>query len=124
MRSLFRRQLRLFWQEEGGYSLVEVTTALTLFIGILVPLSGALAYWMTHTRNEHEIHALALGQHYMATTIQEANFASEQEWVEDYTWRLSRTVLHNEPRVTVLVRVYYREQDEPLVELMTQRLLQ
>jgi len=122
--ALVRTYLRKIVHEEAGYSLIEVTTALTLFIGILVPISGALAYWMTHTRNQHEIQALALGQQYMETTLHEANYASEQTWVNDYTWRLSRIVIHDQPRVTVLVRVYYREQNEPLVELMTQRLLQ
>lgn len=109
--------------EEAGYSLVEITTALTLLVSILVPLGGSVAYWMTYTRNQHEIEALAHAERVMETTLHEESYSPANIWEDDYRWRISKNILDDSPQITILVRVYYREQQTPIVELMTQRLL-
>lgn len=123
MMDTLRHMLRRAAREEDGYSLVEITTALTLLVSILVPLSGSVAYWMTYTHNQHEIEALVHAQRVMEATLHEESYSSDNIWEDNYRWRISKIVLEDRPQVTILVRVYYREQRTPIVELMTQRLL-
>lgn len=110
-------------RESAGYTLVEVVVATSLVATVLVPLSSAAIYVLTARQNERYLVALALGRRAMEETLARRNFESRTMRVDGGRWRIQKTVVAQTNQVTIIIRVFRRNHPQPLVDLMTVRLL-
>ena len=106
-----------------GHSLVEVVVATSLLVTVLIPLSGLTIYLLTAERNEPHLVALTIGQQAMEETLHKRNYESQTLWLDEGRWRIRKTVSQAGNQITIVIRVFRKHRLEPLVELMTVRLL-
>ena len=106
----------------AGHTLVEVVVTTALVVTVLVPLSSLAVYLLTVKQNKPHIEALAIGQRVMEETLHVQSYVSQTMELEGGRWRVRKTVSQTGNRVTIAVRVFRRNQPQPLVELMTVRL--
>lgn len=118
-------------ENERGYSVLEVTVALALFVTVLVPAIGGTLQIMTQGSAETKIEALSHAQWVMEETLRNRTFR-ERRWLsDDGRWAFQRALSSADDRVTIEVRVWRARgaagldavtNQDPLVELVTTRL--
>ena len=107
----------------AGHTLVEAVVTTALIATVLVPLSSLAVHLLTVKQNEPHIAALAIGQRVMEETLYERSYVSQTLDLEEGRWRIRKTVSQTGNQIAIVIRVFRRYQPEPLVELMTVRLL-
>lgn len=120
-----------FIANEHGYSVLEVTVALALFVTVLVPAIGGTLRIMTQGSAGTEIEALTHAQWVMEETLRNRTFW-ERRWLsDDGRWAFQRVLSSADDRVTIEVRVWRARgtagldavtNQDPLVQLVTTRL--
>ena len=110
-------------RETAGHTLVEVVVTTALVVTVLVPLGSMAIYLLTVKRNAPEITALAIGQRYMEQALHEQGYASTTVALEGGRWRVEKMVSRAGRQVTIVIRVFRRGRAQPLIELMTVRLV-
>ena len=106
-----------------GYSLTEVTVATSLLVAVLIPLSGVDIYLLTIHQNESYLAALAIGQQAMEETLHTRTYDSKSIWLDEHRWLLEKKIKQQDNQITITVRVFRQHRPQPMVELMTVRLL-
>lgn len=119
-----RSFLGFILRDMGGHSLIEAVVATALVVTVLVPLSGVAVYLFTVRQNEGPLVGLAIAQQFMEETLHERSYASRQVSLDRDRWVVQKSVTQQGRQVTIVIRVFRRNQPQPLAELMTVRLLQ
>lgn len=107
----------------AGHTLAEVVVTTALVVTVLVPLSSLAVYLFTVKHNDPHIVALAIGQRVMEETLHGRSYVSQTMNLEGGRWCIRKTVSQTGNRIAIVIRVFRRNRPEPLVELMTIRLL-
>lgn len=117
---------------EEGYSVMEVTVALALFISVLVPAIGGALHVMTRGSVQEDVEALAHGQRLMEEALHKRQF-EDREWLsQNGRWVFRRQVERKEDRVTLTIRVWRARgsseieratKTQPLFRAVTTRIL-
>ena len=123
LRETNRRSLQRYFLEHAGHSLQEVTVAITLLCIVIVPMSNLVFSLTSEWHNERTVMALTIGQRYIEETLASKVYLSEDVILEDQKWRVEKRVMRVDGCIKIVVRVFYRRHEEPLVDLMTMRLL-
>ena len=123
LRETNRRSLQRYFLEHAGHSLQEVTVAITLLCIVIVPMSNLVFSLTSEWHNERTVMALTIGQRYIEETLASKVYLSEDVILEDQKWRVEKRVMRVDGCIKIVVRVFYRRHEEPLVNLMTMRLL-
>ena len=118
-----RDVIAFFQRGTAGHTLVEVGVTTALIVTVLVPLSSLAVYLLTVKQNKPHIAALAIGQRVMEETLYGQSYVSQTIDLEGGRWRVRKTVSQTGNRIAIVIRVFRRNRTEPLVELMTVRLL-
>ena len=118
-----RDVIRFLRRGTAGHTLVEVVVTTALVVTVLVPLSSLAVYLLTVKQNEPHIEALVIGQRMMEETLHGQSYVSQTIDLEGGRWRIRKTVSQTGNRIAIVIRVFRRNRPEPLVELMTVRLL-
>ena len=108
---------------EDGYTLVEVVVATALLVSVLFPLGGAAIYLLKVRQNERHVLALAYGQDMMEATLHQEAYTNQVVVLEEGRWRVDRTIRRRDKQVVIRVDVFRRGHSEPIVRLMTLRLI-
>lgn len=112
-----------FLRETAGHSVVEVVVATSLVVTVLIPLSGLAIYLLTAEQNEPHLVALSIGQQVMEETLHKRDYESQTVWLHEDRWRVQKRISQAGNQITIVIRVFRQHRPEPLVELMTVRLL-
>ena len=112
-----------FLRATAGHSLVEVVVATSLIVTVLIPLSGLAIYLLTAQRNEPHLVALAIGQQAMEATLHNRDYTSRTLQLHEGRWRVQKRVSQTGNQIIIVIHVFRQHRPEPLVELMTVRLL-
>lgn len=97
--------------------------ALALLLTVLAPLSSFVVYLASQRRHHDEIVVLLLARQSMEATLYQRSFTSQGWSVQEGRWRVLREVVQEEGLVTVVIRVYPRNDVQPRVVLTTVRRL-
>jgi type II secretory pathway component PulJ len=116
---------------EQGYTVLEVTVALALFVSVLVPAIGGALHVMTRGSVRPAVEALAQGQRILEETLRHRRFQDRTWMSEDGRWAFRRTVRRQGKQVRLTVRVWRARgparleaatKKKPLLRLATTRL--
>ena len=110
-------------RQTQGHSLAEVVVATSLVVTVLVPLSGLAIYLLTAAQNEPHLVALALGQQAMEQTLHARAYEPQTAWLDDDRWRVRKMIAQTGNQVTIRIQVFRRHRPQPLIDLMTIRLI-
>jgi len=112
-----------FLLDAAGHTLVEVAVAASLIVTVVVPLGGVAVYLLSVKQNEPYLVALTLAQRTMEETLYRRSYETQIATPGQGRWRVVKTMAQNGNQVTIVVRVFHKGRPQPLVELMTIRLL-
>lgn len=111
------------FSSDDGYTLVETIVALALLVSVLVPTGAILTKTMLSRRSADLIAASQLARMTMERTIINGNYSNESQEVilNKKTWYVSREVRNEMGLVTLQVRVFRKNQVNPVLTLKTLR---
>ena len=117
-----RCKLKNRYASEEGYSLIETSVALGLFVTALVPLCALLVTLLSSQRPRQEIEAQLMAQQVMEETVAGNDFAPLDTLFVRNRWRVRKSIRQEGALVVIRVRVTRAGREAPASEFTTIRL--